>query len=139
MIIRCGNAQDRANLLRLRPQASAFLPDGAGSYLMIAEDGGNLLAFAAVFRRMIPAPVEREEAFINVIEVLDEANYRRGIASSLVRDILALERARNTYQVRAYCDIGNVASHRLWASNGFGIAPVQIGENIVGSYVTCVL
>ena len=37
---------------------------------------------------------------------------------------------------RAYCDINNIASHYLWLKNGFGISPVKIKEDIVGSYAT---
>lgn len=139
MMIRYGTAADRERILRIRPQAAALLSDGEGSYLLIAEEDGELLGCAAVFRREIPAPVAKEEAFINLIDVFEEANRRKGVGSSLVREILAVERGRGTYQARAYCEIGHVASHRLWMSCGFGIAPVKIGESIVGSYVTCVL
>lgn len=136
---RLGTDTDRAGILRLRPQAAGLMPGGNGSYLMVAEEDGRLLGFAAVFRREIPAPVARDEAFTNVIEVFEAADQRRGVASAMVRQILTVERGRRTYQVRAYCDISNIASHRLWARHGFGIAPVVIGERVVGSYVTCVL
>ena len=139
MTCRLGSTSDRERILRIRPQTEGLLTDGEGSYLLVAEEGGELLGFAAVFRREIPAPVAKEEAFINVIEVFEEAHRRQGAASSLVREIIAMERERRTYQVRAYCDIGNVASHRLWASVGFGIAPVKIGEHVVGAYATYVL
>lgn len=139
MTYRLGTALDRERVLRIRPQAEALLADGEGGYLLVAEEGGELLGFAAVFRREIPAPVGKEEAFINVIEVFEETHCRRGIASSMVREIIAMERERRTYQVRAYYDIGNVASHRLWAKVGFGIAPVSVGGRVVGSYVTYVL
>ena len=139
MMIRQGTAKDRETILRIRPQAARLLSDGEGSYLMVAEDNGELLGCAAVFRREIPAPVGKEEAFINLIEVFEEAHRRRGVASSLAREILALEQERQIYQVRAYCDIGNVASHRLWARAGFGIAPVSVGGRVVGSYATYVL
>lgn len=115
------------------------MSDGEGSCLLVAEESGKLLGCAAVFRREIPAPVAKEEAFINLIDVFEEADWRRGIGTSLVQEVLAAERERGTYQVRAYCEISNVASHRLWAKNGFGIAPVKIGEGVVGSYVTYVL
>ena len=139
MTCRLGTALDRERVLRIRPQAEALLTNGEGGYLLVAEESGELLGFAAVFRREIPAPVGKEEAFINVIEVFEETHRRRGIASSMVREIIAMERERRTYQVRAYCDIGNIASHRLWASVGFGIAPVSVGGRVVGSYATYVL
>lgn len=139
MTVRYGANRDMERVLGLRPQAAGLMRGGEDGYLMVAEDGGRLLGFAAVFRRAIPAPVAGDEAFINVIEVFEEADQRKGVASAIVREILRAERARQTYQVRAYCDAGHIASHRLWARNGFGIAPVVVGERVVGSYVTYVL
>ena len=139
MTCRLGTTSEKERVLRIRPQAEALLTNDEGGYLLVAEEGGELLGFAAVFRREIPAPVGKDEAFINVIEVFEEAHRRRGVASAMVREILAVERERRTYQVRAYCDIGNVASHRLWASVGFGVAPVSVSGRVVGSYATYVL
>lgn len=137
MRLRLGTESDRVQILQIRPQAAGLL---SGDYLIVAEENGTLLGFAAVFAREIPAPVSASEAFINVIEVFDEARQRKGIASAMIQKIVEIERERKTYQIRAYCDIGNIASHHLWHKNKFGIAPVKMPNGqIVGSYVTLVL
>jgi len=44
------------------------------------------------------------------------------------------------YQVRAYCDIRNIPSHRLWLKNKFSISPVKMPDDtIAGSFVSYVL
>ena len=137
MIIRYGTDTDKARILDLRPQAESLF--GGNSYFLVAEET-DILGFAIIFHHDIPAPVEAKEAFINLVEVLDEGNMRKGIASGMVQKILEIERAKDTYQVRAYCDIWNTASHRLWHKNGFGISPVKMPDGkILGSFVTYVL
>lgn len=43
-------------------------------------------------------------------------------------EIIKVAKAENVYQVRAYCDIGNVPSHRLWLKNRFSINPVKLPD-----------
>ena len=51
--------------------------------------------------------------------------------------VLAAARGKGSIQVRAYCDIRNEASHRLWLKNGFGISPAaQSDGSIPGSFVS---
>ena len=48
--------------------------------------------------------------------------------------------ADGCYPQRAYCNIGNAASHRLWLKNGFTISPVTMpGGAAVGSFITYTL
>ena len=98
----------------------------------------SCLAFLSAFFREIPAPLHGEtECFINVIDVFEAAEQGKGVGSALVREIIAAARERGALQVRAYCDIGNAASHRLWLKNGFGISPVKNTDgSILGSFVT---
>ena len=136
MKLRMGNETDKEYILNIRPQASTLFE--GRSYFIIAEDEG-ILGFAVVFHRDIEVPVPANEAFINLIEILDENNYRKGIASRLVQKIIEMEEEKNTYQVRAYCEINNIASHRLWFKNGFGISPAKESDGqILGSFVTYV-
>ena len=136
MKLRMGNETDKEYILNIRPQASTLFE--GRSYFIIAEDDG-ILGFAVVFHRDIEAPVPANEAFINLIEILDENNYNKGIASCLVQKIIEMEKEKNTYQIRAYCDINNTASHRLWFKNGFGISPAKESNGqILGSFVTYV-
>ncbi|MDE7279557.1 MAG: GNAT family N-acetyltransferase, partial [Oscillospiraceae bacterium] len=74
-----------------------------------------------------------------LIEVFEE-HQRKGTATLLVQEILKMEKAKGTYQVRAYCDIKNSESHALWIKNKFGISPVKMSDGtILGSFVTYVL
>lgn len=136
MKLRMGNKSDEEYILKIRPQAASLFE--GRSYFIIAEDEG-ILGFAVVFHRDIEAPVPANEAFINLIEIIDENNYNKGIGSCLVQKIIEIEKEKNTYQVRAYCDINNTASHRLWLKNGFGISPAkEPNGQILGSFVTYV-
>ncbi len=134
--LRFGNKSDKEYILNMRPHAAALF-EGC-SYFIVAEDD-EILGFAVVINRDIVATIVAKEAFINLIEILDEHNFNKGIASRLVQRIIKLEEKKNTYQIRAYCDIKNVASHCLWLKNGFGIAPIkQHDGQILGSFVTYV-
>lgn len=136
MNLRVGNQSDKEYILNIRPQAAPLFE--GSSYFIIAEDEG-ILGFAMVFHRDIEAPVPANEAFINLIEILDETNHKKGIASCLVQKIIEMEEEKSTYQVRAYCEINNIASHRLWLKNGFGISPAKESNGqILGSFVTYV-
>ncbi len=136
MNLRTGNNTDMEYILNIRPQAAAYFE--GRSYFIVAEDGG-ILGFSVVFHRDIEAPVPANEAFINLIEILDEHNHRKGIASRLVQKIIEIEEEKKTYQIRAYCEINNIASHRLWLKNGFGISPAKESNGrILGSFVTYV-
>lgn len=136
MKVRIGEEADKGDILKIRPQMESFFTE---NYFVVAEEE-HILGCATVFRRTIPAPVSAEEAFIYVIDVFEEDNHKKGIGSLMVQKILEIEREKGTYQVRAYCDIGNVASHALWMKNGFGISPSKDANgNIPGSFVTYVL
>jgi GNAT superfamily N-acetyltransferase len=95
-------------------------------------------AFLSAFFREIPAPLDGEmECFVNVIEVFDRSLHGKGIGSALVQEIIKIARNQHAVQVRAYCDINNKASHKLWLKNGFGISPVKHADGSVpGSFVT---
>ena len=138
MEIRIGNDIDKERILGIRPIAAPYFTN---DYFLVAQDGeGDILGFATVSLREIPAPVPGREAFILLIEILEEENYRKGIASLLVQKIIELEKEKDTYQVRAYCDIWHEESHRLWWKNGFGISPVKKQDgSILGSFVTYAL
>ncbi len=138
MNIMVGSTTEREWILCHYPYTKQVL--GEGGVLLVAEEEGPIRGFLWCITRPIPAPVEATEWFINVIEVFDVADRRRGIASSLVQACIQMARQQGADQVRAYCDISNTASHRLWHKNGFGISPVKMPDNqVVGSYVTYAL
>ena len=58
----------------------------------------------------------------------------------MISEIIKIAKEEKVYQVRAYCDIGNVSSHRLWLKNKFAISPVKMPDgSIPGSFVSFVL
>lgn len=137
MTVRMGTEADKRTIFAIRPQAEQFF--SADGYFLAAEENGEIAGFAAVFSRDIPAPAGEREAFINIIEVFENCQ-RKGFATMLVQEVLRFEKNKGTYQVRAYCDIGNAASHGLWRKNRFGISPVKMPDgSIAGSFVTYVL
>lgn len=137
-IIRANEEQIDA-LAKEFPSAAPILCRGENGYTLILYDYYNVItAFASVMRRSIPAPVGGcTEEFINVIDVVREDCRKKGLGSRLVRAVIAMAAEAGSIQVRAYCDIGNAASHALWLKNGFGISPVKQGDGtICGSYCT---
>jgi GNAT superfamily N-acetyltransferase len=141
MNVRVGTQKDIAFLLEKYSGLKSGLKNvmwgnDVNSYLILAEEENEIMGFAFVFRRIIPAPLDDcFEDFINVIDVLNNKN--QGIGTLIVLKIIETARLNNSIQVRAYCDINNIASHRLWLKNGFGISPVKMPNgDICGTFVT---
>lgn len=138
MEIRLGTESEKQRIISQYPRAKHVM--GEGGYLIIAEDRDEIAAFLWAFRRKIPAPVEREELFINVIDVVSEDLRRKGVATKMIETLVAIARKEKVYQIRAYCDIHNVPSHRLWLKNHFAISPVTERDgSVVGSFVSLTL
>ena len=136
--IRLGAEKDKHLLRTQHPHTVPVLGDGG--YLIVAEKNDQIVGFLWAFKREIPAPIEQEELFINVIEVFSEKLRCRGLATRMLERIKDIAVAEKVYQLRAYCDIRNVPSHCLWQKNGYGINPVALPDgNIVGSFVSLVL
>lgn len=109
-------------------------------YLIISENGNEIIGFLYAAKRKIPAPVEAEEMFIYAIEVFNTELRCQGIGTQMVQRIIEIARNEHVYQVRASVQIGNIASHRLWFKNKFSISPVKMpNADIVGSFVSYVL
>ena len=138
MNIRVGTHADKEFILNKHPHTKQVL--GEGGYLLVAEENENIEAFLWAFVRKIPAPIDKSEMFVNVIETFESKYQRKGIASNLIKKLIELAKAQSLYQIRAYCDINNISSHKLWEKNNFTISPVknQNGE-ILGSYVALLL
>jgi len=105
--------------------------------LFAVDENEHDTAFLFAFHREIEAPLNgHTEWFINVVDV-NESMRGQGIGSALIQETIKIAKETNALQVRAYCDIQNVASHMLWLKNGFGISPVKVaGGQIPGSFVT---
>lgn len=136
--IRFGDDSDKVLLRTQYPDIISVLGDGG--YLIVAEQNNKIVGFLWAFKRKIPAPIEQSEIFINIIEVFPEELRCQGLATQMLAKIKKIAIKEDCYQLRAYCDIHNVASHRLWVKNGYGISPIKMPDDtIAGSYVTLVL
>ena len=144
MPIRRAQPCELTALLERYPGIEPVLCRGENGYTLLEQQAtleqqeNRVIGLVSVFRREIPAPLGGLwEDFINVIEVFEERDRRQGTASALVQAVLAAARGKGSIQVRAYCDIRNEASHRLWLKNGFGINPAtQSDGSIAGSFVS---
>ena len=138
VIIRFGTELEKEKLLTDYPNIQNVIGDGG--YFLIAEIKDTVVGYLWAFKRKIPAPVEQSEIFINIIEVIRTNLRCQGIASQMLNVIIHTAKQEDVYQVRAYCDIRNAPSHRLWIKNKFSISPVKMPDgSIVGSFVTYVL
>lgn len=136
--VRNGTKNDKQKLLNDYPNLHKFFGDNG--YLIVAEKEKDIIGFLWAFVRDIPAPVESQEMFINAIEVFHTELRCRGIGTQMVQKIIEIAKEEKVYQVRAYCDITNVPSHRLWLKNKFSISPVKMPDNTIpGSFVSYVL
>ena len=134
---RMGSESDKDRILVQYPYTKQVL--NSGGYLIVAETEDEIIGFLWAFKRKIPAPVEQNELFINVIETFRADLRCRGIASEMIRELLLIAKEEKIYQIRAYCDIGNVPSHRLWLKNGFAISPVKLQDGTIpGSFVSLI-
>ena len=138
MIIRLGTDAEKQELLTDYPNIKNVIRDGG--YFIVAQIEDTTVGYLWGFKRKIPAPVEQDEIFINIIEVIYTNLRFQGVASEMISEIIKIAKEEKVYQVRAYCDIGNVPSHRLWLKNKFSVCPVKMPDgSIAGSFVSFVL
>ncbi len=135
-----GNADDRQKIIDKYPYTAQVIKEN-GNLFVAKNEIEEIIGFLWSFGRDIPAPIGNvKEEFINVVEVFDSNERCKGIGSLLVQECIKKAKNDKAYQVRAYCDINNIASHKLWAKNNFGISPVkEQNGNICGSFVTFVI
>ncbi len=138
LIVRFGTEFEKEQLLKDYPYMKNVICDGG--YFIIAKIEDTIVGCLWAFKRGIPAPIEQNEMFINMIEVTHKDLRCKGIATAMLKEIIRISKNENVYQVRAYCDIRNIPSHRLWLKNRFSISPVKMPDDtIAGSFVSCVL
>ena len=138
IMIRLGTEAEKQELLNNHPHVKNVIHDDG--YFIIAKIEDTVVGYLWAFKRDIPAPVEQSEIFINIIEVIYTNLRCQGVASAMVKKIIEIAEREKAYQVRAYCDIGNEPSHRLWLKNKFSISPVKMPNgSIPGSFVSYVI
>lgn len=136
--IKNGTESDKLRLLSKYPNLDKYF--FGNGWLVIAEDGNDIVGFLWAHKRKISAPIEAEEMFINYIEVFEQKLRCRGIGTQMVQRIIEIARAEQVYQIRAKVKTENVPSHRLWLKNKFSISPAQMPDgNIAVSFVGYVL
>ena len=136
--IKNGTESDKLRLLSKYPNLDKYF--FGNGWLVIAEDGNDIVGFLWAHKRKISAPIDAEEMFINYIEVFEQKLRCRGIGTQMVQRIIEIARAEQVYQIRAKVKTENVPSHRLWLKNKFSISPAQMPDgNIAVSFVGYVL
>ena len=138
MKIRTATQDEISTWLEKEPALKNIMWVGENTLTLFAVDENDRnIAFLFAFHREIESPLNgHTEWFINVVDV-NESVRGKGIGSALIQEIIKIAKETNALQVRAYCDIQNVASHMLWLKNGFGISPVKSPSGqIPGSFVT---
>ncbi len=137
-VIHKGSEKEKSEILAKYPYAKEVIHDGG--VLMTALKGDKIIGFLWMYKRKISAPVGRSEWFIHVIDVPDAAYRCKGVGSGLVREAIGCAKNDGAYQVSAYCDIANIASHMLWIKNGFSILPAYgADDSVLGSFVGFVI
>lgn len=138
IMICIGTEIEKQQLLSDYPHVKNVIRDGG--YFVIAKTEDTIVGFLWAFKRKIPAPVEKYEIFINIIEVIYTNLRCRGVASEMLSKITEIATKEQVYQVRAWCDIDNIPSHRLWLKNRFTVNPVKMPDSTIsGSFVSLVL
>lgn len=138
VIIRFGTEAEKQTLLNEHAEIKKVIQ--SGGYFIVAVIEDTVIGFLWAFKRDIPAPVEQSEIYVNIIEVIYTNLRCQGIASAMLNEIIKVAKEENAYQVRAFCDIWNVPSHRLWLKNRFSVSPVKIPDgSVTGSFVSYVL
>lgn len=138
VIIRFGTEAEKQTLLNEHTEIKKVIQ--SGGYFIVAVIEDTVIGFLWAFKREIPAPVGQSEIFVNIIEVIYTNLRRQGIASAMLNEIVKVAKNENVYQIRAFCDIWNIPSHRLWLKNSFSVSPVKMPDgSVAGSFVSYVL
>ena len=83
VIIRIGTDAEKQKLLNDYPNIKNVVRDGG--YFIVAKIEDTIVGYLWCFKRKIPAPVEQDEIFINVIEVIYTNLRCQGMASSMLQ------------------------------------------------------
>lgn len=135
MKIALGTEIDKVQIINRFPHTSQVI--GNGGTLIIAKKGSEIIGFLWAFIRDIPNAGNVTEMFINVVEIFEDRHQGKGIGSLMVAKCIETAREYSCYQVRAYFDISNIPSNRLWIKNSFAISPIKLDNgSIPGAYVT---
>jgi GNAT superfamily N-acetyltransferase len=123
--------------------ATASAPFHRSSYLLVAEQAGELTGFLRLVIQEIGPELDRPpvkfgdevltEAKILAFGVLPEFR-GRGIGRMLQEAAIARASEVGCYQVRSHSSGTNAVNHRLKLSLGFGVHPIIRGADTTGVY-----
>lgn len=103
------------NASRTTGSLGAFLRNPA-NYLLVADADGRIVGSLTAYR-LERADREACQMFVYEVGVVEEWR-RRGVATALLREIVALARAEGMFEAFVLTSRGNVAARRLYARTG---------------------
>lgn len=121
-MIRVANYRDKRNIIKQYPHTKSYLK--RKGILYIDEEDNEYRGFAFVQKRNVINEINKIEDLILVIEVFREKDRNKGIASNLVKKIIDNAQENGVYQIIAYYQKNNIASHKLWVKNQFSVIGV---------------
>lgn len=126
-MIRVANYRDKRNIMKQYPHTKPYLKRKGTLY--IDESDNEYRGFAFVQKRNVVNETNLTEDLILVIEVFLEKDRNKGIASNLVKKIIDDARENGVYQIVAYYQKNNIASHKLWIKNRFSVVEVLTADS----------
>ena len=112
MDIVLGTEMDKNQIIERFPHTNQVI--GSEGILIIAKMDSEIIGFLWAFIRDIPIENNATEMFINVIEIFESQFWGKGIGSLMVHKCIETAQENSCYQVRAYFDICNTRSSRMW-------------------------
>ena len=88
VIIRLGTEDEKQKLLIDYPNIKNVIRDGG--YFIVAKIEDTIVGYLWAFKRKIPAPIEQDEIFINIIEVIYSNLRCQGVASKMLSEIIKI-------------------------------------------------
>ena len=134
-MIRVASYRDTRNIVKQYPYTKPYLK--RKGVLYIDEEDNEYRGFAFVQKRNVVNESNLTEYLILVIEVFQEKDRNKGIASNLVKKIIDNAKENSVYQIIAYYQKNNIASHKLWVKNRFSVIEVLTADsNSLGCIAT---
>lgn len=124
---------------RIKEEYSVALGDHIklddNSYSLVAKLNDKIIGFMSTYKKPLTPPLEKEEAFINVIEVHHE--YRnQGIATKLIQKTEHHFKSEGIKQIRAWSSEDKYEAIHLWDKLNYTMNPadIQVKDGLVKGY-----
>lgn len=137
-MIRVASLKEKRFIIKHYPHTAQFIKRKGTLYISVDER--RISGFAFVQKRNLVNEKHLKEALILVIEVFKLEDRQRGIASQLVEQVKKDAAEQGCYQVIAFYQQSNTASHKLWLRNQFGVMSItQPDGSVSGCCAICKL